>query len=329
MHLFSLQAAKLFIEDCWACVYLLEVLLVDHPHRPYWHGQVNRLLIDTTGGARHAPNYYIWPDLIHSKLDPILLLGPTILKHCTPPPAIMQPPHALKPPPTEEAVMEPKESTLPCLEPRGIIKLNPLWRGPTRDPQCQTKSGWRFTGETARKGSNARKIFPPEKVNNSDRQVRAKRTNPEIPNLIHAKDRGNGSSREVHSLEIHSGSQTRGCPPDPLASGAYTNLPSKNGTLCNYSKRYWELYNEIKECSEELAVVSYKVGAVGLTLGEKRWEDLTLNPPANLRDLMFRVKMFARLEDDFQQAERVWGLCPEVTGRSKNEGKVQQTMKIR
>ncbi|XP_057511334.1 protein ILITYHIA-like isoform X2 [Actinidia eriantha] len=26
-------ASKLFVEDCWACVYLLEVLLVDHPQR--------------------------------------------------------------------------------------------------------------------------------------------------------------------------------------------------------------------------------------------------------------------------------------------------------
>ena len=33
----------------------------------------------------------------------------------------------------------------------------------------------------------------------------------------------------------------------------------KNKVFCNYSKRYWETYNEIKECSEELAMASYKL----------------------------------------------------------------------
>ena len=33
----------------------------------------------------------------------------------------------------------------------------------------------------------------------------------------------------------------------------------KNETLHNYNKRYWELYNEIEGCSEELVVVSYKL----------------------------------------------------------------------
>ena len=33
----------------------------------------------------------------------------------------------------------------------------------------------------------------------------------------------------------------------------------KNEMICNYSKRYWETYNEIKECFEELAVGIYKL----------------------------------------------------------------------
>ena len=47
-------------------------------------------------------------------------------------------------------------------------------------------------------------------------------------------------------------------------------------------------------------MVSYKLG---LTPGEKLWEDLMLNPPADLQDLMSRVEMFAQLEDDVKQAE--------------------------
>ena len=39
------------------------------------------------------------------------------------------------------------------------------------------------------------------------------------------------------------------------------------------------MYNEIEECFEELVVVNYKLG---LTSGEKLWEDLMLNPLVNL-----------------------------------------------
>ena len=77
-----------------------------------------------------------------------------------------------------------------------------------------------------------------------------------------------------------------------------------NELFRNYRKHYWELYNEIKECSEELAVVSYKLE---LTLGEKLWEDMTLNPPADLRNLMTQLEMFARLEDDVKQAKWATG----------------------
>ena len=33
----------------------------------------------------------------------------------------------------------------------------------------------------------------------------------------------------------------------------------KNKSLCNYSKRYLEMYNEIEECLEELAIINYKL----------------------------------------------------------------------
>ncbi|GFZ19306.1 hypothetical protein Acr_28g0000110 [Actinidia rufa] len=83
--------------------------------------------------------------------------------------------------------------------------------------------------------------------------------------------------------------------------------------ICNYNKRYWELYNEIEECSEELAeshpklkkVVSYKLG---LTPCEKLWDDLMLNPSTDLQDLMTRMEMYARLEDDVRQAKRASGM---------------------
>ena len=51
-----------------------------------------------------------------------------------------------------------------------------------------------------------------------------------------------------------------------------------------------------------MAVVSYKIG---LTLGERLWKNLTLNPSTKLQDLMSQVEMFAWLEDDVKQAEKV------------------------
>ncbi|XP_057506518.1 uncharacterized protein LOC130789705 [Actinidia eriantha] len=88
----------------------------------------------------------------------------------------------------------------------------------------------------------------------------------------------------------------------PKAVGSLLTLrKGKNESIRNYCKRYWETYNEIEECSEEMAVASYKLG---LAPGNRLWENLTLDPPNGLRDLMSRVEMFARLEDDVRQAEK-------------------------
>ncbi|GFZ05267.1 hypothetical protein Acr_17g0008390 [Actinidia rufa] len=91
----------------------------------------------------------------------------------------------------------------------------------------------------------------------------------------------------------------------PKAVGSLLTLKKgKNESIRNYSKRYWETYNEIEECSEEMAVASYKLG---LAPRDRLWENLTLDPPTNLRDLMSRVKMFAQLEDDVRQAKKAEG----------------------
>ncbi|GFZ01188.1 hypothetical protein Acr_14g0008230 [Actinidia rufa] len=87
-------------------------------------------------------------------------------------------------------------------------------------------------------------------------------------------------------------------------SSLLTLKKGRNESIRSYSKRYWETYNEIEECSEEMAVASYKLG---LSPGDRLWENLTLDPPTGLRDLMSRVEMFARLEDDVRESERTEG----------------------
>ena len=63
-----------------------------------------------------------------------------------------------------------------------------------------------------------------------------------------------------------------------------------------------------------MAVVSYKLG---LTLGERLWKNLTLNHSTKLQDLMSQVEMFAWLEDDVKQAEKV----ARITTRGKGPHK--------
>ncbi|GFZ04798.1 hypothetical protein Acr_17g0003700 [Actinidia rufa] len=93
-----------------------------------------------------------------------------------------------------------------------------------------------------------------------------------------------------------------------------TLMKGKNESVYNYNKRYWETYNEIEECSEELAVASYKLGLIP---GESLWENLTLDPPTDLQGLMSRVEMFARFEDDVKQVEKATG----TNSRKKAEAK--------
>ena len=46
----------------------------------------------------------------------------------------------------------------------------------------------------------------------------------------------------------------------PKGIGSLLTLKKgKNESLHNYNNHYWETYNKIKECSEELAVASYKL----------------------------------------------------------------------
>ncbi|PSR88326.1 DEAD-box ATP-dependent RNA helicase [Actinidia chinensis var. chinensis] len=84
-------------------------------------------------------------------------------------------------------------------------------------------------------------------------------------------------------------------------SSLLTLRKGKNKTICNYSKRYWKTYNEIEECSKELAVVSYKLG---LTLWERPWENLMFNPPSDLQDLMSQARDQCGLQRANTQAPR-------------------------
>ncbi|GFZ19724.1 hypothetical protein Acr_28g0004290 [Actinidia rufa] len=90
---------------------------------------------------------------------------------------------------------------------------------------------------------------------------------------------------------------------DKIPAGSIENFYQLTESFVT-RQRYWETYNEIEECSEEMAMASYKLG---LTPRDRLWENLILDPLTNLRDFMSWVEMFVRLEDDVRQAEKTEG----------------------
>ena len=86
------------------------------------------------------------------------------------------------------------------------------------------------------------------------------------------------------------------------------------------------MYNEIDGCSKELAVISYKLG---LTLGERFWDDLTLDPPTKLPDIMVHIERYARLENDVKLVERLEAMTSRRESSTWHHKKVQRSAKGR
>uniref|UniRef100_A0A2N9I869 Integrase catalytic domain-containing protein n=1 Tax=Fagus sylvatica TaxID=28930 RepID=A0A2N9I869_FAGSY len=72
-------------------------------------------------------------------------------------------------------------------------------------------------------------------------------------------------------------------------------------SLKSYSARYWETYNEIDLCGEDLAVRQFKFG---LPIGCKIRQSLTKKPPLNMTDLMSRIEQHVRVEEDGLQPQK-------------------------
>ena len=67
-----------------------------------------------------------------------------------------------------------------------------------------------------------------------------------------------------------------------------------------YSKRYWEMFNEIDGDFDEIAIKTFKVG---LPFEHGLRKSLTGKPVTSLRQLMDRVNKYKRIEDDQQQGK--------------------------
>jgi hypothetical protein len=66
-------------------------------------------------------------------------------------------------------------------------------------------------------------------------------------------------------------------------------------SLKSYFSRYWEVYNEVDGCTEEIAIKTFKLG---LDPESELRHNLCRRPAKNMRDLMSRIGQFVRVEDD-------------------------------
>uniref|UniRef100_A0A2N9FGT9 Retrotransposon gag domain-containing protein n=1 Tax=Fagus sylvatica TaxID=28930 RepID=A0A2N9FGT9_FAGSY len=66
-------------------------------------------------------------------------------------------------------------------------------------------------------------------------------------------------------------------------------------SLKSYSSRYWEVYNEVDGCTEEIAIKTFKLG---LNLESEPRHNLSRRLAKSMRDLMSRIEQFVRVEDD-------------------------------
>ena len=73
-------------------------------------------------------------------------------------------------------------------------------------------------------------------------------------------------------------------------------------TLKDYSTRFWETYNDIESCGEEVAITTFKMG---LPADSGLRQSLVKHPPANLGKLMYKIDRFVRIEEDGRETPLV------------------------
>uniref|UniRef100_A0A2N9EZ43 Uncharacterized protein n=1 Tax=Fagus sylvatica TaxID=28930 RepID=A0A2N9EZ43_FAGSY len=75
-------------------------------------------------------------------------------------------------------------------------------------------------------------------------------------------------------------------------------------SLKSYSARYWETYNEIDRCGEDVAISQFRFG---LPVGSKLRQSLAKKPPPDMSNLMSRIEQHVRVEEDDLQPQKQSG----------------------
>ena len=78
-------------------------------------------------------------------------------------------------------------------------------------------------------------------------------------------------------------------------------------TLKSYSTRYWEVYNDIDACDEDIVVKTFRFG---LHEDSKLRKSFTKRPPINMAELMTRLEQHIRVEDDPKSSAKIAEVDP-------------------
>ena len=86
------------------------------------------------------------------------------------------------------------------------------------------------------------------------------------------------------------------CSRVPRPLGSLLSMSMWEGeTLKTYSDRYWEMFNEINEDYDDVAINTFKAG---LSTKHDLMKSLTGKPVINVRQLMDRIDKYKRVEED-------------------------------
>ena len=97
-----------------------------------------------------------------------------------------------------------------------------------------------------------------------------------------------GSIHSFKELTKASGARFVTCSRVPRPLDFLLSMSIREGeTLKNYSDRYWEIYNEIDEDFEDVAIRTFKVG---LPTHSDMWKSLTMKLPRSMHQLMDQIK---------------------------------------
>jgi hypothetical protein len=85
-------------------------------------------------------------------------------------------------------------------------------------------------------------------------------------------------------------------------------LTMKDGeTLKSYSTRYWEIYNDIDACDEDIVVKTFQFG---LHQDSKLKKSFAKRPPVSMADLMTHLEQHIRVEDDSKSSTKAAEVAP-------------------
>jgi hypothetical protein len=73
-------------------------------------------------------------------------------------------------------------------------------------------------------------------------------------------------------------------------------------TLKSYSGRYWETYNEIDRCGEDLTLRQFRFG---LPQRCRIRQSLTKKPPLSMANLMSRIEQHIHIKENGVQPQRL------------------------